>query len=349
MPKVSVVVPVFNSERYLPECLDSVLSQSLRDIEVVCVDDGSTDASPAIATEYARGDDRITVLSQENRGPGAARNVGVASAHGDYLCFLDSDDRLQLSALEELWSRASSDDLDILYFDATPFCEDGDLAEQFARFESYYRRSREYPGVFTGRQMMAAMCEHRDYRPAACFQFLNSGYYRSSGLSFPEDIIHEDNLFTFFAAQKAERTAYVPATYYQRRVRSESIMTTERGEVNFTGFLTSYVEMLRYVVGEELDERTANASAQLCTEMFQQALNVYCAMPREARVAITPTDSTAEALVAMSLLTRHGGDRLKLRKSEKALRAAEQKLEQIRNSRAYRLASSLRRLPGIGK
>lgn len=349
MPTVTVVIPVFNSERYLPECLESVLSQSLRDIEVVCVDDGSTDGSRVIAADCASRDDRISVLAQPNRGPGAARNAGVAAAHGEYLCFLDSDDRLEPSALEELSNRAIADDLDILYFGAAPFCDDADLSDEFARFESYYRRSREYPGVLTGRQMMADMCEHGDYRPAACFQLVSSEYYRRQGLSFPEGIIHEDNLFTFLAALQAGRTSYVPTAYYQRRVRSESIMTTERGVANFTGFLTCHVEMLRRLVGEPLDERTAAAAATLCTEMFQQARRVYCGLSKEDRAALTPIDSSAEALVALSLVTRYGRESLRLRTSEKARGTAERKLEQIRASRAYRLASSLRRLPGIGK
>jgi len=101
-PLVSVVLPVYNVEPYLEECLDSVLGQRLRDLEVVLVDDGSTDGSPAIAAAYARRDPRVRVVRQVNAGLGAARNTGVRLARGRYLTFVDSDDRLPEGALSAL-------------------------------------------------------------------------------------------------------------------------------------------------------------------------------------------------------------------------------------------------------
>ena len=92
MPKVSVIIPVFNVEEYLGECLDSILGQTLREIEVVCVDDGSTDGSAAILDTYAAKDGRVKVLRQPNAGAGAARNAGLAVATGEYLLFCDPDD-----------------------------------------------------------------------------------------------------------------------------------------------------------------------------------------------------------------------------------------------------------------
>ena len=92
--KVSVIIPVYNTENYLRECLDSVLAQTLREIEVICVDDGSTDNSLNILKEYQNKDTRIVVLTQENRSAGAARNYGLSIAKGKYLSFLDSDDFL---------------------------------------------------------------------------------------------------------------------------------------------------------------------------------------------------------------------------------------------------------------
>ena len=90
--KVSVILPVYNVEKYLKECLDSILNQTLQEIEVICVDDGSTDRSLEILREYEKKDKRVIVLTQENKGAGAARNKGLAIAKGEYLSFLDSDD-----------------------------------------------------------------------------------------------------------------------------------------------------------------------------------------------------------------------------------------------------------------
>ena len=91
-PKVTVIIPVYNTEKYLRECLNSVVKQSLRDIEIICVDDGSTDGSPSIIHEYAEADSRIKLLSQENKGSGPARNLGIKTALGEYISFMDADD-----------------------------------------------------------------------------------------------------------------------------------------------------------------------------------------------------------------------------------------------------------------
>ena len=100
-PKVSVIIPVYNAGPYLRPCLDSVLSQTLSDMEILCVDDGSTDDSPAILGEYAQRDPRLRILAQENRGAGAARNTGMAEARGKYLVFLDADDFFEPDLLEK--------------------------------------------------------------------------------------------------------------------------------------------------------------------------------------------------------------------------------------------------------
>lgn len=105
-PKVSVIIPVYNVEKYLRECLDSVVNQTLREIEIICVDDGSTDSSLDILKEYASKDNRITVIGQQNLHAGVARNAGLAVARGEYLSFLDSDDFFELNMFEKMYSKA---------------------------------------------------------------------------------------------------------------------------------------------------------------------------------------------------------------------------------------------------
>ena len=106
--KVSVVIPVYNIEAHLRQCLDSVAGQSLSDLEIICVDDGSTDTSPAILAEYARRDPRFQVVWQANAGPGAARNRGMELAAGKYLIFLDSDDWFEPDFLERMTARGQT-------------------------------------------------------------------------------------------------------------------------------------------------------------------------------------------------------------------------------------------------
>ena len=116
MVKVSVIIPVYNVEKYLEECLESIIDQSLEDIEIVCVNDGSTDNSLSILESYAELDNRIKIISQENHGLAAARNTGLKNINGDYVYFIDSDDFLELSALEELYNLAKEKSLDFVMF-----------------------------------------------------------------------------------------------------------------------------------------------------------------------------------------------------------------------------------------
>ena len=113
-PRVSVIVPVFNEEAFLPQCIDSLLAQSLTDIEVICVDDGSTDATPAILADYARADARVKVISQNNAGPAKARNRAIEVARGDYLYCCDADDFCKPNLLEGAVQVAERYDADVV-------------------------------------------------------------------------------------------------------------------------------------------------------------------------------------------------------------------------------------------
>lgn len=126
-PVVSVIVPVFNTERYLPECLDSLIGQSLRDIEIICVDDGSTDGSLGILRRYAEDDARIKVFSQRNSFAGVARNEGMRRALGEYIMFCDSDDYIASDALEKMYAQCKQDNADICVCAGERFYEHLDL------------------------------------------------------------------------------------------------------------------------------------------------------------------------------------------------------------------------------
>lgn len=117
-PKVSVIIPIYNAAEFLEECLDSVLQQSLKDIEIICVNDGSPDNSLEILKAYEKKDPRIIILSQENQGAGAARNNGMAIAKGEYLSFLDSDDFFDVNMLKEAYDAAHNLNADVCVFDA---------------------------------------------------------------------------------------------------------------------------------------------------------------------------------------------------------------------------------------
>lgn len=121
MTKISVIIPVYNIAAHLQQCLDSVVGQTFSDIEIICVDDGSTDESPKILTNYAARDNRFQILTQENAGPGAARNAGLARAKGEYVIFLDSDDWFEADFLEQMFKQMRKTDADITICRAVEF------------------------------------------------------------------------------------------------------------------------------------------------------------------------------------------------------------------------------------
>ena len=114
MPKVSVIIPIYNSQKNLKECLNSVINQTLKDIEIICIDDGSTDKSLKITKDFAKNDNRIIILTQQNKGAGSARNLGIEKASGDYLAFLDSDDFYDISFLEKMHTKITKTNSDII-------------------------------------------------------------------------------------------------------------------------------------------------------------------------------------------------------------------------------------------
>ena len=122
--KVSVIVPVYNAEPYLRQCLDSIVGQTLPEIEIICVDDGSTDSSPAILEEYRAHDGRVRIIRQENLYAGAARNAGMAAAQGKYLMFWDADDYFDVTALEKLYAKCEADQADICVCGGKQYYED---------------------------------------------------------------------------------------------------------------------------------------------------------------------------------------------------------------------------------
>lgn len=121
MPSVSVIIPIYNTEPFLRQCLDSIIQQTLQNIEIICVDDGSTDNSVIVLNEYAQQDFRVLVISQNNAGPGAARNTGLSLAKGDYVIFLDSDDWYEKDFLHDMVSHAQQHNADITICRAVEF------------------------------------------------------------------------------------------------------------------------------------------------------------------------------------------------------------------------------------
>ena len=121
MVKISVIMPIYNSEKYLKEAIDSVLNQSFKDFELICINDGSTDNSPEILENYRKKDKRIKIINQKNQGLSAARNKGLKNSNGEYIYFIDSDDYISKNTLKELYQNARINDSDIVLYKKARF------------------------------------------------------------------------------------------------------------------------------------------------------------------------------------------------------------------------------------
>ena len=147
MPKVSVVVPVYNVADYLRECMDSLVRQTLREIEIICVNDGSTDSSLKILREYAETDPRIILIDQENGGYGKAMNTGIDRASGEYLGIVEPDDFVRLTMFEDLYRAAEENRLDLVKADFDRFVTGSDGERTFTRIR-LSPRPADYGRVF---------------------------------------------------------------------------------------------------------------------------------------------------------------------------------------------------------
>jgi len=224
--KISVIIPIYNTSKYLAECLDSIMNQTFRSIEIIMIDDGSTDSSYEIALEYKQKDRRFILIRTDNRGQSAARNTGLDNAKGEYICFLDSDDYLSHEALEILYNRAKNDDLDILKFSAFVF--EDEKREYIWRYwqEGFgYKYHGTYNDTYSGTKLFGNFIKNDDYYPSVCMELIRKSFLASNNIRFLEGVILEDNLFNYESMMVANRIGVLNKPLYYRRVRPSSTMT----------------------------------------------------------------------------------------------------------------------------
>ena len=302
--KVSVIIPVYNVERYLSECLDSVLQQSLCDIELICVNDGAEDGSLSILQEYASKNTNFTLLSQDNWGLSVARNTGVEFAKGKYLYFLDSDDKLCLEALEKLYKKSEENKLDVLYFDAESFFENEKVREENKGYENYYRRHGNYETVVGGKTLFVKMVENNEYRTSVQLHFINKNYYDQQQLSFVPGLLHEDNIFSFECMLNAERVAHIREALFLRRIRANSIMTNKRSFANVYGYFVCALKLMVLVKKLELNEIENNAASKKFKELLNTSRNIYMKLPNEEKKLLDVLNPLEAEVLTRTLIVK---------------------------------------------
>ena len=271
---VSVIIPVYNTSKYLIDAVNSATAQSLQNIEIIAINDGSTDNSLEILEQLAKNDKRIKVITQENKGLSATRNEGIHNATGDYIVFLDSDDMLQESALMEC--------LDFCTYDAKAFIEEG-VSESLTLDYNRKGALKEYM-IYEGKTMFEELIKKMKYNPSSCLLVINKEFYLRNNLIFTPNILHEDQLFTTILYSKAKRVEYLPKLFYKRRFRRNSIMTSQFTWRNVSSYL--------YITDEinKLQTSVETNYAKVLDSYLTQMLNAVAynahALPLKQRIEL---------------------------------------------------------------
>ena len=286
---ISIIIPVYNVEKYLHICINSVLKQTYGDFEAICIDDASTDSSPEILEYFAQKDSRIKIIKNEtNKGLGPSRNVGIEAAKGKYILFLDSDDWYSFNTLETLVEEVEKNDSEVLIFKNIVYYEE---RKQFG-IEQFYDMnflSKYENKIFNhwdlNKKLFAIPL-------GACNKLYLKSFIEENNIRFPDkNYIHEDNPFSCKVLICAERISYINKYFYNRRRRPGSIMTLKNDRL-FDNIAIVYLvldvflenkeiyeyykkEVLRYIFSLVLNRKYNEIEDQYKEEFFRKVQGVY--------------------------------------------------------------------------
>lgn len=297
-PKVSVIIPIYNASAFLNECLDSILGQTLRQIEVICVDDGSTDNSLEILHQYQQKDYRVQVLTQKNQGAGAARNLGLAQASGEYLSFLDADDFFEKDMYEVAYQAACDNQADVCVFN----CDLFDNTTRQIKPCTWEFRRQYFP-------------EKKPFSPLApdardnLFRMFNGWpwdklylrtFIQRTGLQYQNLRTTNDMYFVFMALARARRIVTVDKILAHQRVEVKTSLSRNRNkswDCFYIALLEMQQELKRLNLYPKLEKAFVNWALnfslwQLNTMQGDAYINVYRLLQKEGfeRLDITRHD-----------------------------------------------------------
>lgn len=213
-PTLSIIIPVYNTEKYLVKCLDSVINQTFKDIEIICINDGSTDNSFDILKKYQVIDSRVKILDKKNGGLSSARNVGIKHAKGKYITFVDSDDFIELNTYESLLSLFNNPKVDLVYFSTQLVIEDSRCRTQDERYFEH-----KYTGFV---ELSNEIIKKMDV--CAWNKIYKLSIIKKYEIRFPNGLWYEDNPFFWSYALVCDCAFFVDDKFYNYLIRTGSIM-----------------------------------------------------------------------------------------------------------------------------
>lgn len=279
-PKISVIIPVYNTEKFVEEAIRSIMNQTLRDIEIIIINDGSTDNSLSVIERLAVEDERINVYSQNNQGVSISRNIGIEKATGKYLYFMDSDDYLESEALESCYTKSEENQLDLIFFDA-------DILNKNNNYNISLKYQRKgctnSAQIYSGIQILTILMNNHCYSVSPCLNLIKTSYLNKINTRFLPNIIHEDQLFITLLYLQANRVMCIHEDYFKRRLRDNSIMTCNFSLKNINSYFIITDKLLSYSSNHQ---EVQNIIDQYLSNMLNAAVWLSYKMPFRHRIYI---------------------------------------------------------------
>ena len=235
-PKVSIIVPIYNVESYIGECLDSLVRQTIKELEFICIDDGSEDNSYKILEQYAKQDARFIVLKQNREGQGIGRNKCIELAKGEYIAFVDPDDKLELNAMEKLYNFAKEKNAEVVQFDYMIFGESTKNKKNsfIKKYCKEFKFNLQKKDVFNWRDLKnEKLLVNVDYHVWS--RFYKTSFVKDNKLQFAPTTNGEDHLFIIGMLFNASKIHFLNESFYWYRLRAGSMVNT-KSDNNFCAF-----------------------------------------------------------------------------------------------------------------
>lgn len=298
--KLSIIIPLYNVAEYVEDCLDSILSQSFQNYEVICVNDGSTDKTGKILYKYQKKYPlKILVHNIEHKGVSEARNYGMKLALGEFIYFVDADDILSKDALEIINKKIESRDVDIAFFSFENICHDKYLRKKYSYMLISRKRNHEILSEINGKEAFEKMWNWKEYYVLVWIQVVNRKFLEKNNIIFKQGIEFEDQLYTYQLLNCAKKVLCFDEIVYKKRIRQGSICTSPKSIKYIISYLQIYMQVMQIY---KINNQFSQSTEELLSSYKNRIKKVYNELDMDERKQIKNINSDIENNVLSDLL-----------------------------------------------
>ncbi len=269
IPKVTVIITIYNSEKYLSDCLNSIINQTLKEIEIICINDGSTDNSLKILNYYKKKDNRIIIFNRKNKGVNSARNLGLKNAKGEFILFFDSDDLLITEALEKLYNLGKYKNLDIIFFNLK-FIFENNITE--IQFPNIFYKINSFKIIKSGKDIFLNMIKENKFILSPCLQFINHKFLLKNKIKFLKRIKYDDILFFYNLILKVNRTFETDEIFYLKKINEKFNKKTDKLIKKLNDYIISIKDLFNQSITFYNKNNIINQSFELIIDSVEELI-----------------------------------------------------------------------------